>query len=543
MSKKTVCVIGAGVCGLPAAKWAVQYGFEPTVLEAQSQLGGLWNYKEEETEFSTVMKQTVINTSKEMSAYSDFVPNPEDANYMHHSKLWKYLDRYAEVNGLRKFIKFRHYVKNVERATDYDRTGNWVVHFTDDNGSSQQKTYNFVLVCTGHHATPHFPKPWPGQEQWKGRIVHSHSYKKPVGYDDKTVLVVGIGNSAVDVACELSRSAQQVYISTRRGAWINAKHTKNGYPNDMAFNRRYIGLIKWLSPDLLNKMSEKRFTEFFDHDEYGLRPKHKVLAQHPTICDEIHNKISSGTVIVKGDIKQFNATGVVFEDGSFADVDEVVLCTGFSFSFPYLDNGNLVPVIDNRVELYKKMFPPNSADKNTLACIGLVQPIGSIMAPAEMQVRVFYEQALGNLQLPSKAEMLRDIKTSNENMLRRYINVPRHTIQIDYVDYMDEMSSMIGAKPPLTRLFFTDFELWNKLIFGPNVPYVYRLAGPFPWPEAREAIMGVEERRIKGIHKRETPNDPLKPLRKSDGASLYTWAIAVLVVLLIVWYFRGLVNK
>lgn len=73
-----------------------------------------------------------------------------------------------------------------------------------------------VAVCTGHHARPNFPK-FAGQDRFKGRTIHSHSYKDHIGYEDKTVVVVGIGNSGVDVACELARIAKQVYISTRRG--------------------------------------------------------------------------------------------------------------------------------------------------------------------------------------------------------------------------------------------------------------------------------------------------------------------------------------
>ncbi|CAD5205595.1 unnamed protein product [Bursaphelenchus okinawaensis] len=532
-TNKRICIIGAGVSGLPATKWAVQYGVEPTVFEAQSQLGGLWNYKEEETEFSTVMKQTVINTSKEMSAYSDFVPDAEDANFMHHTKLWKYLDRYADTFDLKKYIRFNHRVTNVERASDYARTGRWLVSYTDNNGIDHQQTFDFVLVCVGHHATPNMPKPWPGQDKWNGRMIHSHSYKKPTGYDDKNVLVVGIGNSAVDVACELSRIAKQVTISTRRGAWVVGKHIEKGYPMDMFLNTRMNSMIKWLSFDYYNKLCEEKFTNFFDQDEYGLRPKHKLLAQHPTITDELHNKIGCGTVILKGDIKRFTENGVIFEDGSFTEVDEVVCCTGFTFDFPFLDSGKLVPVVDNKVELYKKMFPLNSADKNTIAIVGLFQPIGSIVAPAEMNCRVFYEQALGNVKLPPKKDMIKDIKNANEKMFKRYTNVPRHTIQVDYVEYMDELANLIGCKPPLTKLFFTDYTLWKALFFGPDVPYAYRLVGPHAWPKAREVILDVEERRIKAIRKRETPNNPLKKAEsvKKDSTSP-AWLTAGAVVAL-----------
>jgi dimethylaniline monooxygenase (N-oxide forming) len=56
----------------------------------------------------------------------------------------------------------------------------------------------------------------------------------------------------------------------------------------------------------------------------------------------------------------------------------VIFATGYSFSFPYLEEGKLAEVRDNRVTLYKLMFPPDLAPRNTLALIGLIQPTGSI---------------------------------------------------------------------------------------------------------------------------------------------------------------------
>lgn len=79
-------------------------------------------------------------------------------------------------------------------------------------------------------------------------------------------------------------------------------------------------------------------------------------------------------MIIKGNIERFTETSVIFEDGfELKDVDEVVMATGYWFDFPYLDSGRLIPVEKNRCKLYKKMFPLNSADKNTLAVIGLLQ--------------------------------------------------------------------------------------------------------------------------------------------------------------------------
>lgn len=51
---------------------------------------------------------------------------------------------------------------------------------------------------------------WPRQNLYHGNIMHAHSYKDHYGYEDKVVAVVGLGNSGVDIAVELSRVAKQV---------------------------------------------------------------------------------------------------------------------------------------------------------------------------------------------------------------------------------------------------------------------------------------------------------------------------------------------
>lgn len=89
-----------------------------------------------------------------------------------------------------------------------------------------------MLLCCGHHALPRMPAPWPGQDRFEGRIIHSHSYRDHKGtglrrgfydaslirknyfqgYEDKVVVVVGVGNSGGDLAVELSRIAKQVLL-------------------------------------------------------------------------------------------------------------------------------------------------------------------------------------------------------------------------------------------------------------------------------------------------------------------------------------------
>lgn len=67
-----------------------------------------------------------------------------------------------------------------------------------------------VMVCIGHHVFPNMPT-FPGLVEFSGTVMHSHAYKEPRGMEQKRILVVGIGNSALDVAVELSYVAKQVH--------------------------------------------------------------------------------------------------------------------------------------------------------------------------------------------------------------------------------------------------------------------------------------------------------------------------------------------
>ncbi|KAH7696180.1 CRE-FMO-1 protein, partial [Aphelenchoides avenae] len=127
--RKRCAIIGAGASGLPSARWALAYGVEPVVFETDDRIGGLWLYKPQETNLASVMKSNIINTSKEMTAYSDFPPPADFANFMHNTQLLKYFEMYADHYDLRRYIRFRHTVTNVRRADDYEDTGRWVVEY------------------------------------------------------------------------------------------------------------------------------------------------------------------------------------------------------------------------------------------------------------------------------------------------------------------------------------------------------------------------------------------------------------------------------
>lgn len=237
--------------------------------------------------------------------------------------------------------------------------------------------------------------------------------------------------------------------------------------------------------------TESLLNNNFDHEVYNVKPKNRVLSSHPTINDFLPGYILSGRIIIKKDIDRLEKEGVVFVgDHKVTEVDAIILATGHIIKFPFL--GDIVPVEDNKVDLYKFIIPPKHP---TMSLIGLIQSVGGPFYPiGEMQSRWFCQIVLGNLELPTERAMQKEvIKRRNENC-KRYTNTTRHTVQIDWILYMDELSSEISAKPNLLKMAALDAKLFLACFNGPCLPYQFRLQGPHSWPGARSAILKYEER-------------------------------------------------
>uniref|UniRef100_UPI00398F4D23 flavin-containing monooxygenase 5-like isoform X2 n=1 Tax=Pristiophorus japonicus TaxID=55135 RepID=UPI00398F4D23 len=381
---KRVAIIGAGASGLTSIKCCLDEDLEPVCFERSNDFGGLWNFQEKVNDGRPgIYKSLIINTCKEMMCYSDF-PIPDNyPNYMHNSRILEYFRLYAKHFDLVKYIRFKTNVCSITKCADFSSTGQWDVVTRDAEDNLESVIFDAILVCTGHHVNPHLPlDSFPGIEKFEGQYMHSKEYKDPVRFEGKRVIVIGIGNSGSDLAVEISRLAKQVFLSTRRGAWILNRVAEKGFPADMLYNSRVNSLfpsamISWLAERALNSR--------FDHVNYGMKPSHSFHSQHPTINDDLPNRIISGAVLVKPNVKQFTETAAVFEDGTAEDIDVVVFATGYTFSFPFLEE-SVVKVDKNHVSLHKYVFPPQ-LEQPTLAIIGLVQPVGAIMPISELQAR------------------------------------------------------------------------------------------------------------------------------------------------------------
>ncbi|XP_007935888.1 dimethylaniline monooxygenase [N-oxide-forming] 2 [Orycteropus afer afer] len=531
MAKK-VAVIGAGVSGLISLKCCVDEGLEPTCFERTEDIGGLWRFKENvEDGRASIYKSVITNTSKEMSCFSDF-PMPENfPNFLHNSKLLEYFRIVAKKFDLLKYIQFQTTVLSVKKRPDFSSSGQWEI-VTMSNGKEQSAVFDAVMVCSGHHILPHIPlQSFPGIEKFKGQYFHSRQYKHPEGFEGKRILVIGIGNSASDIAVELSKKAAQVFISTRHGSWVMSRISDDGYPWDMVFHTRFSSMLRNVLPRVVLKwMMEQQMNQWFNHENYGLVPQNKYLMKEPILNDDLPSRLLYGVIKVKSRVKELTETSAIFEDGTVEDdIDLIVFATGYTFSFPFLED-SLVKVENNMVSLYKYIFPPH-LQKSTLACIGLIQPLGSIFPTVELQARWVTRVFKGLCILPSESTMMMDIIKRNEKRIDLFGESQSQILQTNYVDYLDELALEIGAKPDILSLLLKDPKLAVKLYFGPCNSYQYRLVGPGQWEGARSAIFTQKQRILKPLKTRS--------LKTSSSFTIpFLLKILSLLAVLVAFFFR-----
>jgi cation diffusion facilitator CzcD-associated flavoprotein CzcO len=418
-----VCLIGAGSSGIAAAKALHERGIPFDCFEKSDRVGGNWVF-ENRNGMSAAYRDLFINTSRPRMEYSDF-PMPDSyPDFPHHTQIAAYFEHYVDHFGLRELITFE---TGVEHATR-DEHGTWTVEL--DTGETRH--YDALLVANGHHWDTRWPEPaFPGADSFQGSQMHAHSYIDNSIFAGKRVVVLGMGNSAMDIAVESSYVAERTYLAARRGVWIVPKYVF-GKPVDQLRNDPRIPF------KIRQRITQQLVRSYAGPPErYGLpKPDHRLGDAHPTISGRILDRIQHGTIEPKPNIERFEGTRVRFADGSEAEVDVVVYCTGYKITFPFFDEG-FISAPENHIELFRRVFQP---DIPNVFFIGLLQPLGAIMPLAEAQGAWVADHLVGDYALPTAAEMRADIAADQAAMRARYVASKRHTIQVDYDDYLHALA-------------------------------------------------------------------------------------------------------
>lgn len=424
--KDTYAIIGAGPSGLAMARNFQKYNIRYLGFEKHSSVGGLWDINNPN---STVYQSAHLISSKTMTEFTEFPMKNEVADYPSHQELCAYFNDFADHFNLRENFKFNTHVKKITKLTD----NHW--ELTTDN-----EVYHFkgIVIANGNLSEPNIPT---FKGNFSNSILHSKAYKKPEMLKDKSVLVVGAGNSGCDIVIDAVHYAKSVDISVRRGYHFVPKYIF-GKPADTIGGKIQLpSLIKQtVDRALLNIIIGKPMRFGFP------KPDHKLYESHPIVNSLILHHIGHGDIGVKKDIKKLNGTYVEFKDGTKKEYDLILLATGYKLHYPFIDKQHL-NLRGNTPHLFLNIFPPSNEQ---LFFIGLLEAIGLGWQGRYEQGTLIAKSILAKNKNTTGYQKLKESVSKNEEDLTggmNYLKLDRMAYYVNknvYLKKMKEYQAMVN---------------------------------------------------------------------------------------------------
>jgi putative flavoprotein involved in K+ transport len=284
-----VVVVGGGQSGLSAARALREAGLEAMILEAADRPVGSWpRYYDSLTLFSPAGYSAMPGMA--------FPGDPE--HYPRRDEVVRYLERYAASLDIE--------IRTAARVESVEQNGRGFIIHTDSGESIPAAG---VIAASGSFSNPYVPV-LPGQEAFAGELLHAAAYRNPDTYAGRRVIVVGAGNSAVQIGHELAQVAT-VTLATRQPIKF-VKQRCCG--RDLHYWLKSTGFdhlpISWIAP---------------------------VLTATPVLDDGVYREaVEAGALERRPMFSRFDGDGVVWSDGSRERVDAVLFATGYRPSLGYL---------------------------------------------------------------------------------------------------------------------------------------------------------------------------------------------------------------
>lgn len=424
------CLVGAGPAGLVMARTLLAEGVPFDWFEKQSDVGGIWTMDDPD---SPMYASAHFISSKYTSGFVGY-PMPDDyPDYPSWEQVRDYIRSFARAYGLYDHVTLGVAVISAEPLAG-DR---WRVHLSD----GRVLEYDGLIAAPGVAWHPNVPE-LAGINEFTGHIRHSSSYCLPQELVGRRVLIVGAGNSGVDIACDAARSADAAYLSLRRGYRFLPKHV-HGLPTDAVLT----GVIDPpRGVSLSGKPAALIDALVGDLTRLGLpEPDHDLLQSHPIMNTQVLHYLQHGDLIAKPDVQRLTATGAQFVDGSSAEVDLILLATGYRYLLPFLDP-SLLTWDRSRPQLYLNLC---SRELDSLYVLGFIEFAGAAYQRFDEMAQIIAMDIRAR-ETGQHREELRNLKRDDQPDLTggmRYLDSDRHASYVEietYVHYLADLRDRFG---------------------------------------------------------------------------------------------------
>lgn len=310
MERHEAVVAGAGPAGLAAAAVLRKHGFEVMVLERAGALGARWRDRYDGLR---------LNTMRIFSSLPGYRMERRYGRYPARDDFVAYLERYAQRQGLD--VRYETALERVDR----DQDGGWSLQT-----SSGPLLARHAVVATGYDAVPKLPN-WPGRDGFAGELIHAAEYRSPEPYRGRKVLIVGAGNTGVDIAGHLVTGGADVSVAMRT--------PPNVFPRDwlgFPLALSTVPLEKLPSPigDSMGRMTQRMI--FGDLSTYGVprapegfMSRFRRTLQGPAVDDGFVAALKAGRTRIVPTVARFEGPEVELIDGTRLTPDAVICATGY----------------------------------------------------------------------------------------------------------------------------------------------------------------------------------------------------------------------
>ncbi len=333
-------IVGTGFAGLGMAIRLKQRGIHSfTVLEQEGDVGGTWR--------DNSYPGAACDVESHLYSFS-FEPHAGWSHmFARQTEIWEYLRRCVDKYNLRSHIRFGAKVKG---ASFDKQTGLWSVALA--NGETLEA--RAIVSGCGGLSRPSVPN-IPGLDGFTGHAFHSARWDHNYSLEGRRVAVVGTGASSVQIVPEIAKVAKHLYVFQRTPPWIvprpdrlievSEKELFARFRVTQEFVRRRIFLKRELAtfgftaaPQLL------RLGEFFArrhlHGSVSdpelrrkLTPDYRLGCKRILLSNDYYSTLTRPNVsLVTEAVEQVRGSAIVGKSGTSAEVDALILCTGFQAS-------------------------------------------------------------------------------------------------------------------------------------------------------------------------------------------------------------------
>lgn len=342
-------IIGAGPNGLIAARAFRRYGIDVDIVERHHSVGGLWDIDNP----GTPMYETCSMISSRIAGgFVGYPMSDELAMYPKWSELRDYIRDFAREFKLDALCQFDTSVEQVE-PIDTEEGRFYRVRLS----TGETRDYRGVYSAIGTQWRPQLPQ-IEGLDSFTGTAIHSRDYRSPKLFDGKRVLVVGAGNSGVDIASDAAFHASAAFLSTRRPYWFFPKQIFGVALPDFLDGRAAIAQRPWMADMKPEDFMDLIVATVGDLSAYGLPvPEGPIGETHPIVSNTVLHAFTHGLLTRRPDIVRIDGSTVHFGDGTAEDVDVIVFATGYQVHYDFLPD-DIVQYRRGHPKLHLEVFFP-----------------------------------------------------------------------------------------------------------------------------------------------------------------------------------------